>query len=228
MARRRRSVENAGYTIFAPPRMTEEPPSHPAIIAETRVDIPEASVSDAVMMLDLRNTNALMFKKSATAAHSTWSIDEMTAPSAGSNRGRSDKSAVASANGAGDVVHAGRLSVECHRRCSCPDFLDFDSIRVGLSGGNKRKLLQQLAQMAGARLGLDPAAIVDTIAERERLGSTGFGSGVAIPHGKVEGLKRIYAWSCGWPSRSTTRRSTASRSTSSSCCCRRPTPAPSI
>jgi PTS system nitrogen regulatory IIA component len=73
------------------------------------------------------------------------------------------------------------------------DFLDFESIRVGLSAGNKRKLLQQLGQMAGARIGYDPAAIVDTIGQRERLGSTGFGNGVAIPHGKVEGLKSIYA-----------------------------------
>jgi hypothetical protein len=32
------------------------------VIAETRVDVPEATVSDAVMMLDLRNTNALLFK----------------------------------------------------------------------------------------------------------------------------------------------------------------------
>ena len=71
------------------------------------------------------------------------------------------------------------------------DFLDFESIRVGLSSGNKRKLLQMLGQMAGARLGYDPATIVDTIAERERLGSTGFGNGVAIPHGKVQGMKRI-------------------------------------
>ncbi len=55
-------VESAGYTIFAPQPEADEPPAHPAIIAETRVDIPEASVSDAVMMLDLRNTNALMFK----------------------------------------------------------------------------------------------------------------------------------------------------------------------
>ena len=45
-------------------RAAEEPPAHPAIIAETRVDIPEASVSDAVMLIDLRNTNALMFKNS--------------------------------------------------------------------------------------------------------------------------------------------------------------------
>lgn len=73
------------------------------------------------------------------------------------------------------------------------DFLDFDSIRVGLPGGNKRKLLQTLGGLAAARLGYDSAAITETIAERERLGSTGFGNGVAIPHGKVEGLKRIYA-----------------------------------
>jgi PTS system nitrogen regulatory IIA component len=73
------------------------------------------------------------------------------------------------------------------------EFLDFESIRVGVPGGNKRKLLQLLGTMAGTRLGYPPEAIVETIAERERLGSTGFGSGVAIPHGKVEGLKRIYA-----------------------------------
>lgn len=73
------------------------------------------------------------------------------------------------------------------------EFLDFESIRVGLSAGNKRKLLQLLGQLAGAHVGFDPAAIVETIAERERLGSTGFGNGVAIPHGKVAGLKHIYA-----------------------------------
>jgi ribosomal subunit interface protein len=60
-------VENAGYTIFAP-QPAEEPPVHPAIIAETKVDIPDASVSDAVMMLDLRNTNALMFRNAGTGA----------------------------------------------------------------------------------------------------------------------------------------------------------------
>ena len=62
-------VENAGYTIFAPlPQSEEEAPAHPAIIAETRVDIPDATVSDAVMMLDLRNTNALMFKNMKSGA----------------------------------------------------------------------------------------------------------------------------------------------------------------
>ena len=59
-------VENAGYTVFSGGRDDEEPPANPAIIAETRADIPEASVSDAVMLMDLRNTNALMFKNSAS------------------------------------------------------------------------------------------------------------------------------------------------------------------
>jgi ribosomal subunit interface protein len=60
-------VEDAGYTIFAP-LAAEEVPDHPPVIAETKVDIPEASVSDAVMMLDLRNTNALMFRNSKSGA----------------------------------------------------------------------------------------------------------------------------------------------------------------
>ena len=57
---------NAGYTVFQPPAEEEEPIDNPLIIAETRVDIPDASVSDAVMLLDLRNTNALMFRNSGT------------------------------------------------------------------------------------------------------------------------------------------------------------------
>jgi ribosomal subunit interface protein len=59
-------IENAGYTIFEgrTAEAAEEP--SPAIVAETRVDIPETSVSDAVMLMDLRNTTALMFKNSGT------------------------------------------------------------------------------------------------------------------------------------------------------------------
>ena len=73
------------------------------------------------------------------------------------------------------------------------EFLDFEAIRVDLSAGNKRQLLNQLAQIAAARLNLDPSAIADAVAERERLGSTGFGGGVAIPHGKLPGLKGVTA-----------------------------------
>ncbi|WP_420138596.1 ribosome hibernation-promoting factor, HPF/YfiA family [Sphingomonas sp.] len=60
---------NAGYTVFqSAPEEEESAADNPLIVAETRVDVPEASVSDAVMMLDLRNTNALLFKNSGTGA----------------------------------------------------------------------------------------------------------------------------------------------------------------
>lgn len=72
------------------------------------------------------------------------------------------------------------------------DFLDFDAIRTGFPGGNKRSLLQQLANLAAQRLGMDSASLHASLNEREQLGSTGFGQGVAIPHGKIEGLNRIY------------------------------------
>jgi hypothetical protein len=59
---------NAGYTVFAGGDEETEVIDHPPIVAETRVDIPDASVSDAVMLLDLRNTNALLFKNSGTGS----------------------------------------------------------------------------------------------------------------------------------------------------------------
>jgi nitrogen PTS system EIIA component len=73
------------------------------------------------------------------------------------------------------------------------DFLDFDAIKTSLPGGNKRSLLQQLANLGGQRLGVEPPAILASLNEREQLGSTGFGQGVAIPHAKVDGLAQIYA-----------------------------------
>lgn len=59
---------DAGYTVFQEHAEDEEVADNPLIIAETRVDIPHSSVSDAVMMLDLRNTNALLFRNSGTGA----------------------------------------------------------------------------------------------------------------------------------------------------------------
>lgn len=66
------ALDNAEYRIFAPPvgeENEEVVADHPLVIAETRVDIPRATVGDAVMMLDLRNTNALLFVNSATGDH---------------------------------------------------------------------------------------------------------------------------------------------------------------
>ncbi|WP_336968165.1 ribosome hibernation-promoting factor, HPF/YfiA family [Sphingobium aromaticiconvertens] len=62
-------IDGAGYTVFANAQEEEEAEDAPLIVAETRVDIPQASVSDAVMMLDLRNTNALLFVNAGTSAY---------------------------------------------------------------------------------------------------------------------------------------------------------------
>lgn len=72
------------------------------------------------------------------------------------------------------------------------DFIDFEAIRTNIPGGSKRALLQQLANIAAQRCGLEASAILAGLTEREKLGSTGLGQGVAIPHGKIEGLGRIY------------------------------------
>jgi len=63
--------EEAAYVVFAEPEPEAEEVhvDAPLVIAETRVDVPEATVSDAVMMLDLRNTNALLFKNAGTGRH---------------------------------------------------------------------------------------------------------------------------------------------------------------
>ncbi|MFN4136555.1 MAG: ribosome hibernation-promoting factor, HPF/YfiA family [Novosphingobium sp.] len=62
--------QEAAYTVFVHDEASEEEPADaPLVIAETRVDVPTATVSDAVMMLDLRNTNALLFKNAGTGVH---------------------------------------------------------------------------------------------------------------------------------------------------------------
>ena len=61
--------DNAGYTVFQGSGEEEAPNDNPPIVAENRVDIPETSVSSAVHMLDLRNTNALLFKNSGTGIY---------------------------------------------------------------------------------------------------------------------------------------------------------------
>lgn len=66
------AVEEAAYIIFeeSQAQNDDDPePEAPVVIAETRVDVPEATVSDAVMMLDLRNTTALLFKNAGTGRH---------------------------------------------------------------------------------------------------------------------------------------------------------------
>ena len=74
------------------------------------------------------------------------------------------------------------------------DILAIDGIDAALNVANKKALFQQLGVAAARRTGLGAKEIVAALNDRERLGSTGFGGGVAIPHGKIEGLPSMFGY----------------------------------
>src|SRR3546814_15843627 len=74
------------------------------------------------------------------------------------------------------------------------DLLDPLAIAIDLTARNKKQLFRELAERFAPGLGCTADQVNDVLAERERLGSTGFGGGVAIPHGKLDGLKSVRAF----------------------------------
>ncbi|MBI1235406.1 MAG: PTS IIA-like nitrogen regulatory protein PtsN [Alphaproteobacteria bacterium] len=72
------------------------------------------------------------------------------------------------------------------------DLLSADSILGSLSATNRKQALQIMSEAAAAKLDIDSRLIFDAVMERERLGSTGVGDGVAIPHARLEGLDRVF------------------------------------
>ena len=74
---------------------------------------------------------------------------------------------------------------------SIEQILPRNGVHVGLKANCKREVLSALADAAAELTGEDRAAILDILLEREKLGTTGVGEGVAIPHGKIENLSRI-------------------------------------
>lgn len=71
------------------------------------------------------------------------------------------------------------------------DLLTKDAVIAGLKVKSKKQAIQEMAEKAAALTGLSEREIFDTLLQRERLGSTGVGNGVAIPHGKLTRLDRL-------------------------------------
>ncbi|MBM7044412.1 PTS IIA-like nitrogen regulatory protein PtsN [Rhizobium lusitanum] len=71
------------------------------------------------------------------------------------------------------------------------DLLHQDAIIPALRANSKKQLLQELAAKASKLTGLPEREIFDVVLQRERLGSTGVGNGIAIPHGKLASIKSI-------------------------------------
>jgi nitrogen PTS system EIIA component len=72
-------------------------------------------------------------------------------------------------------------------------FLDGNAVIADLLVANKKALFQALASLAERIWGLPAKEVLEHLNERERLGTTGFGGGVAIPHGRISGLDGIHA-----------------------------------
>lgn len=71
------------------------------------------------------------------------------------------------------------------------DLLSPDAVLPSLKAKSKKQALQELAHKAAALTGLKEQDILETMLQRERLGSTGVGRGIAIPHGRIASLKSI-------------------------------------
>lgn len=71
------------------------------------------------------------------------------------------------------------------------DILDQRGVLPRLRATSKKHLLQELAGRAAELTGLHERTVFDALLERERLGSTGSGKGIAIPHARLPGLRRL-------------------------------------
>ncbi|OPZ76424.1 MAG: Nitrogen regulatory protein [Alphaproteobacteria bacterium ADurb.Bin438] len=72
------------------------------------------------------------------------------------------------------------------------DLIQLESIKADLEVTSKKSLLQELSTVAFNNYKIDESTVFDALLERERLGATGIGNGVAIPHGKISGIGKPY------------------------------------
>src|SRR5436190_23412355 len=79
-------------------------------------------------------------------------------------------------------------------RMEISDLLQPESVIAHLKAGNKKQALQELSRHASTITGVNDRKIFETLLERERLGTTGVGNGIAIPHGKQPDFKRLYGF----------------------------------
>jgi len=73
------------------------------------------------------------------------------------------------------------------------DFLRPEAVNASLAGRTPAEVLAELTRPIATATGLDAGRLLQTLLDREKLGSTGVGEGVAIPHGKLPGLAGIVA-----------------------------------
>lgn len=70
------------------------------------------------------------------------------------------------------------------------NILSAEQVILDLEAGSKKRVFEQAGMLFENHLGLARAIVFDSLFAREKLGSTGLGQGIAIPHGRIKGLKQ--------------------------------------
>ena len=205
-------TQAVSYVIQASQEEQEErDEDNPIIIAEAKTPVHEMAVADAVMQMDLSDQPFVVFRNASHGEINVvyrredgnigW-IDPATPPRSSSEAVAHAKSSRASRETAArSKLRKRAVGARRQRLPSFPDWMgktmhlgDFiapEAVIPSLKAKNKKQLLQELAARAAVLTGLEERYIFDVLLQRERLGSTGLGQGIAIPHGKFAGLKGI-------------------------------------
>ena len=164
----------------------------PTIIAEETTSLQTLTVGGAVMAMDLADRpghrlpqcRAMAASTSSTAAtdgHIGW-IDPSRV--AKKDAAKSLNERIAGPRAEGVSAAAGRL-LELEKKMDLSDLITPDAILPSLKANSKKQAIQAIAEKAAMFTGLPEREIFETLMQREKLGSTGVGGGIAIPHGKL-------------------------------------------
>jgi PTS system nitrogen regulatory IIA component len=77
---------------------------------------------------------------------------------------------------------------------SIVDYLDTNQVLIGVPSRSKKQVIEELTTRVATLTGLSPRCLLDLVMRRERLGSTGIGGGIAIPHAVHDDLTRTIAF----------------------------------
>lgn len=77
-------------------------------------------------------------------------------------------------------------------RMTLADIIDARAVLPAVKAQNKKQVLQELSQAIASLVAVDQRVVFETLHRREKLGSTGLGQGIAIPHGRLPNINRVY------------------------------------
>ena len=77
-------------------------------------------------------------------------------------------------------------------RMTLADIIDARAVLPAVKAQNKKQVLQELSQAIASLVAVDHRVVYETLHRREKLGSTGLGQGIAIPHGRLPNINRVY------------------------------------